>query len=109
MKHFSSGLTAQPKVAHMKFLSTLALLFALLSFGAFKAFPQAETGQIIGTVADPSGAVVPGARGAVRAVSTGTERAQTTSDAGTFTFPNLQPDAYEVSVTAPGFNTVKQT
>ncbi len=93
----------------MKVLSTLALLFALLSFGAFKAFPQAETGQIIGTVADPSGAVVPGAIVTVRSVATGTARVQTTGDAGTFTFPNLQPDAYEVSVTAPGFNTVKQT
>jgi hypothetical protein len=92
----------------MKAVSTLALLFALLSFGAFNAFPQAETGQIVGTVADPSGALIPGAQVTVRSVATGTERTGTTSDAGAFTFPNLQPDVYEVSVTAPGFDTVRQ-
>src|ERR1700685_4120422 len=108
MKYFSFGLTTQPKVAHMKVLSTLALIFALLSFGAFNAFPQAETGQIVGTVTDPSGAFIPGAKVTVRSVATGTERTETTSDAGAFTFPNLQPDVYEVSVTAPGFNTIRQ-
>ena len=92
----------------MKTISTLALLFALLTFGAFRAFPQAETGQIIGTVTDPSGAVIPGANVIVRAVATGTERAGTTDSSGRFTFPNLQPDVYEVMVTSPGFNTLKQ-
>jgi len=92
----------------MKALSTLALLFALLTFGAFRAFPQAETGQIIGTVTDPSGAFIPNAKVTVRSIATGTERTGTTTDAGSFTFTNLQPDVYEVSVTSPGFNTLKQ-
>jgi outer membrane receptor protein involved in Fe transport len=92
----------------MKAISTLALSFALLTFGAFRAFPQAETGQIVGTVTDPSGAFIPGAKVTVRSIATGTERTGTTSDAGTFTFPNLQPDVYEVSATAPGFNTLRQ-
>jgi outer membrane receptor protein involved in Fe transport len=92
----------------MKAISTVALIFALLSFGAFKAFPQAETGQIVGAVTDPSGAFIPGAKVTVRSVATGAERTGTTSDAGAFTFPNLQPDVYEVSVTSPGFNTLRQ-
>jgi outer membrane receptor protein involved in Fe transport len=92
----------------MKAISTLALLFALLTFGAFRAFPQAETGQIIGTVTDPSGAFIPGANLIVRAVATGTERMGTTDSSGSFTFPNLQPDLYEVIVTSPGFSTLKQ-
>ncbi len=29
--------------------STLGMLLSLLSFSAFNAFPQAETGQIVGT------------------------------------------------------------
>ena len=66
----------------MKAISTLALLFALLTFGAFRAFPQAETGQIIGTVTDPSGAFIPGANVIVRAVATGTERMGTTRQLG---------------------------
>ncbi len=92
----------------MKAISALAFLFALLTFGAFRAFPQAETGQIIGTVTDPSGAFIPGANVIVRAVATGTERMGTTDSSGSFTFPNLQPDVYEVMVTSPGFNTLKQ-
>jgi len=92
----------------MKAISSLALLFALLTVGAFHAFPQAETGQIIGTVTDPSGAFIPGANVVVRAVATGTERVGTTDSSGNFTFPNLQPDVYEVMVTSPGFNTLKQ-
>jgi hypothetical protein len=89
-------------------LGFAAVLFALLTFGAFQAFPQAETGQIVGTVTDPSGAFIPGARVSVTAVATGAVRSQTSSDSGSFTFPNLQPDVYEVSVTAPGFNTLRQ-
>jgi len=85
-----------------------ALAFALLTFGSFQAFPQAETGQIIGTVSDPSGAFIPGAKVSVRSVATGAERTGTTSEQGTFTFANLQPDAYQITVEAPGFNTLRQ-
>ena len=85
-----------------------ALLCGLLTFGALNAFPQAETGQIVGSVSDPSGASVPGAKVTVKSVATGTERSQTTSDVGAFTFPNLLPETYEVTVEAPGFTTVKQ-
>jgi outer membrane receptor protein involved in Fe transport len=103
MIHFSLG--------RKKFefgLSTLGLLFALLGFSAFNAFPQAETGQIVGTVVDPSGASIPGAKLTVKAVGTGAERTQTANDAGLFTFPNLQPGVYEVSAEAPGFSTLRQ-
>ena len=120
IKFFSLGLndfnpvklhavTTQPKVRRMKALSTFALIFALLSFGAFNAFPQAETGP---NQLEPS-STLPGRsfrmpRVTVRSIATGAERTSTTSDSGAFTFPNLQPDVYEVSVTAPGFNTLRQ-
>jgi len=86
----------------------LALLCALLILGAMNVFPQAETGQILGTVTDPSGAAIPGAKVTVKSVATGAERSQTTSGVGTFTFPNLLPDTYEVTVEAPGFATLRQ-
>jgi outer membrane receptor protein involved in Fe transport len=85
-----------------------ALLCALLMLGVTNVFPQAETGQIVGTVTDPSGAAVPGAKVTVRSIATGAERSLTTSDVGVFTFPNLLPDVYEVTVEAPGFTTLKQ-
>lgn len=70
---------------------------------------QAETGQILGTVTDPSGASISGAHIAVRSVATGAERATTTNAAGEFTVPNLLPETYEVTVQSPGFDTLKQT
>ncbi len=92
----------------MKALATLALLLALLTFSAINAFPQAETGQIVGTVSDPSGAAIPGAKLTVKSVSTGSERSETTSLTGSFTFSNLLPDTYEATVEAKGFNTLRQ-
>jgi outer membrane receptor protein involved in Fe transport len=72
------------------------------------AFGQNETGQIVGTVMDPTGASVPGATVTVRSAATGSERAETTDAGGSFTFTNLLPDAYEVTVAAAGFTTLKQ-
>ncbi|MGD0365341.1 MAG: carboxypeptidase-like regulatory domain-containing protein, partial [Bryobacteraceae bacterium] len=88
-------------------LSMVAIL-AILCIGALSAFAQTETGQIIGTVMDPTGASVPGAKVAVKAVATGAERVETTDGSGNFTFTNLQPDVYEVTVAAAGFTTLKE-
>jgi hypothetical protein len=85
----------------------LAILF-LLVCTAVSAFGQAETGQILGTVVDPSGAAVPGARVTVKAVATGVERSQVSTANGGFAFPNLQPNAYDVTVEAQGFATLKR-
>jgi outer membrane receptor protein involved in Fe transport len=92
----------------MKALSNIALLAALVFFSAFNAFPQAETGQIVGTVTDPSGATVANAKVTVRSVTTGSERSQQTNAEGSFTISNLQPEDYDVSVEAPGFSTLRQ-
>ena len=84
------------------FFAAVAVL-AVLSFGAVNAFGQAETGQIVGTVQDPAAASIPGATVTVRSASTGAERTETTDQAGGFTFTNLLPDAYDVTVAAAGF------
>ncbi len=80
----------------------------MLCFGAISAFGQAETGQIVGTVQDPTGAFIPGATVTVRATATGAERVQTTDAGGNFTFTNLLPDDYTVTVSAAGFSTLKE-
>ena len=66
-----------------------------------------KTGQITGTVFDPSGAAVAGAAVKVVNSATSAERDVTASGAGSFTVSNLQPGDYEVSVTSPGFVTYK--
>ena len=89
-------------------LSMLAILCALVALAATNAFAQAETGQIVGAVTDPSGALVPGAKVTVKSVATGAVRSQVTSDTGAFTFTNLLPDVYDVTVEASGFANSQQ-
>lgn len=95
------------RLTGFRFTFLLAAL-AILSFGAICAFGQAETGQIVGTIVDPTGASVPGATVTVKAVGTGAERVQTSDASGSFTFTNLQPGEYDVTVAAAGFTTMKQ-
>lgn len=79
-------------------------LFALLI--ASTAFAQTETGQIIGKVTDPSGAVIPNATVKVKSVSTGSERTATTGGDGVYAVTNLLPGNYSVTVQATGFSPV---
>ena len=67
---------------------------------------QVLYGSIVGTVEDPSGALVPGAQVEVTNVGTGQARSATADEAGNFTIPNLQPGTYNVKLTASGFRTL---
>jgi hypothetical protein len=80
------------------FLALLAILFAAVSLPA-----QNFRGNINGTVADPSGAMVPGA--AVVAVNHATSVSwkAVASSAGEFFFQDLPLGSYDVTVTASGF------
>ncbi len=62
-------------------------------------------GAISGTVQDPTGAVVANARVALKDETTGITREMTSTEKGTFLFPDLASGLYEVSVTATGFQT----
>jgi hypothetical protein len=67
---------------------------------------QNVTGDIVGTVTDPSGASVPDATVTLVNIDTKETRIFTSSSSGGYAFPNLQPGHYSVSVSAPGFKTV---
>ena len=67
------------------------LCAAVLAILAITAAAQTETGQITGTVTDPSGAGIPGATVTVRSTGTGTTRTVTTSADGAYTVTNLLP------------------
>jgi Carboxypeptidase regulatory-like domain/TonB dependent receptor len=64
---------------------------------------QTETGQIIGKVTDPQGAVISGAEVVVKSVETGATRIADTNSEGNYIVTNLQPGIYEVQVQAAGF------
>ena len=62
-------------------------------------------GAITGTVTDPSGAVIPGAKVTATRVETGVSQFTVTSGAGTYTIPRLVVGTYNVTAEASGFKT----
>src|SRR5579862_5573477 len=81
----------------------IILAFVLLAAVSLSA--QTFRGTILGTVTDPSGAVVPGAKVTVRNVATGLERSTDTSADGSYSIPELPIGTYDVTVTQTGFQT----
>jgi Carboxypeptidase regulatory-like domain len=67
------------------------------------------TGSIVGTITDPSDAVVTGAEVAITNISTGQVIHVTTNSAGTYNSGALIPGDYILQVTAKGFRTVRIT
>src|SRR5215813_13639465 len=84
----------------------LFLLVLLTAACAISALAQNNKGAIVGTVKDPNDALVTKAQIKVTSVKTGEVRTAESGDDGTFTVTNLEPGAYNVSVEAPGFETV---
>jgi hypothetical protein len=67
------------------------------------------TGSITGTVTDPTGAVVGGAKVSITNTGTGQSLNLTASGSGAYASGALDPGTYKVRVSAPGFNSVSET
>ena len=67
------------------------------------------SGDLTGTITDPSGAVVSGATVTLKSDATGATRTATTGSNGTYRFSLLQPGSYTVTVTASGFSKTTST
>jgi hypothetical protein len=80
-----------------------ALCVCLFLSSATAAFAQIETGQLTGKVSNAAGAALPGVTIAVKAVETAAERKTISNSAGLYAVGNLQPGAYEITVTAKDF------
>jgi hypothetical protein len=70
---------------------------------------QTNSTAILGTVVDPSGAVVVGAKVTLLNLDTGIKRQDTSSGSGDYNFPLLDPGRYSVTVEAPSMRTEVQT
>ena len=81
----------------------LISLLAILTLFSVWAFGQAETGQILGTVTDKTGAVVAGAAVTANSINTGSVRNTTTGSAGEYNITNLRPDTYNLTIEKQGF------
>jgi hypothetical protein len=66
------------------------------------------SGDMTGTVTDPSGAVVSGATVTLKSDSTGATRTTTTGSNGTFRFSLLSPGNYTITVTAGNFSKAEE-
>ncbi len=84
---------------------TVALLGFLVTWSTVPGLSQTFRGNISGTIADSSGAAIPGASVKVENNATGIARTQEATSSGDFTFPDLQPGVYTVTVSHQGFQT----
>jgi len=77
-------------------------LLAVLLLCAGTAFAQFSS-SIEGSVADSTGAIVPGAKVVLTNTATGVSSSSKTNSAGLYKFPSLGSGTYKVMVTVPGF------
>ena len=85
-------------------LTALALGFTLALAPAASA--QVLYGSLTGSALDSGGAVVPGAAVVVRNPGTAQEFTAKTNEVGSYTFSNLTPGVYDLTITASGFRPV---
>jgi hypothetical protein len=91
----------------MKNLFRCGFAFCLLVFFSKPAFSQnTNTGEIRGTVTDPSGAIVPGANVEVTNVDTGVKEDFTTNNDGIYDTVATPTGNYNITFTKPGFKTL---
>jgi len=87
-----------------RFLLRIGLSLLCIAMTApVQLLAQVETGQLAGTVVDPSGAVIPNATVTVRNIGTNGVRSTLTSSDGTYRLPGLEPANYEVTVQSTSF------
>ncbi len=85
-------------------------LIAVLAAMTLSPLPaQTTTGTISGTVLDPSGQVVAGAKVSVTNEVAGEARVAITGPTGDFIFPSLLPAIYTIQVEAQGFQLFRST
>jgi Carboxypeptidase regulatory-like domain len=83
-------------------LLSIVLFFAC----ALSVRAQSTYGALTGTVVDPSGAVAPGATVTLTNTATSEKQTQVTGDTGLYSFVNLNPGQYSLSVERSGFKHV---
>src|SRR2546428_9384654 len=81
------------------------MILAFVVLAATSLVAQTFRGTILGTVTDPSGAMVSGAKVTVRNVNTGLERSTQTSADGSYSVPELPIGTYTVTISQSGFQT----
>lgn len=99
------GRLPQPKSigALLMLLAMVVVLFTV------RASAQTSYGSIAGTVTDQSGAAVQGAKVTLESAGTGAKQGTVTGSGGVYSFSNLNPGSYSVTVGHAGFQTTTQS
>ena len=100
------------RIRHQISFSLFAILIlcsaVLWLSSATPAWAQSSsTGTVVGAVADATGAVVGGATVTLTDTATNSARSTTTNGAGRYTFVDVNPGIYNLSVSKAGFSTSK--
>lgn len=88
------------------YLTGVALIMLLLTISAGSLCAQSVAARLMGTVTDPSGAVVVDALVAATNVGTGAHRSIHTSQSGQYLLFPLEPGRYDITVTKKGFGSI---
>ncbi|MGH9473798.1 MAG: carboxypeptidase regulatory-like domain-containing protein [Terriglobales bacterium] len=96
----------KPNPTFRLLLSTVAAL-ALFCFGALPGWAQTASGSVTVQVRDQSGAVLPGAQLKLVNLNTQSVRTGASASQGAYTFVNVPPGTYSLSVTRQGFQTTQ--
>ncbi len=90
-------------------LTRLSLIFFTLALLVTGALAQGTSGNLSGTVTDPSGAVIPGVTVQLLNPVSGYERTTKTDAAGTYHFYNVPFNPYRLVFNVSGFSSATQT
>jgi outer membrane receptor protein involved in Fe transport len=100
---------------HLRKMKSLAYTAALLMISGLllplfsnSVLAQSSKGIIVGTITDPSGAVVDGATVKITNKATNVARETKTSAEGGFRLDAVDPGSYKIEVTAGGFKTISR-
>src|SRR5260370_24637332 len=88
---------------------SVMVILAMAILSASHAYAQVAGATLSGTITDPSGAAIAGAKISITNKATGAARDITTDAAGFYSAPNLLPGPYEVAASANGFSTTKES
>ncbi|WP_162539250.1 carboxypeptidase regulatory-like domain-containing protein [Granulicella sp. WH15] len=83
-------------------LNRICFLFVVVLLAAISAFAQFEAGSVIGTVKDPTGAIIANAKVEIKSLATNSTRETVSNSSGEWSFPALQPGRYQVTVKQSG-------
>ena len=92
----------------MKAFRLGSILLCVLSV-ATSCFSQTATTSLRGTVTDPTGALVPGAKITILDKSKGAVFTAVADSAGNYAFPQIAPAKYTITVSASGFGEQSKT